>query len=288
MVSDAHVTFPIDKMTSCARKLPKSTRAIVGFMVFVNVILMPIAPKAQVLGGLAGTVTDSTKAPLPGVKVTVMTTSLERTAVTGSDGRYQFPSLPVGTYTAKAELPGFETGVEDNVVVKTRATTALSFALQIGCLQEAILVDMGLAWALREATAIVQIRISESGSGERCPVTGFCVCTEHVAGVVRVLKAPQPDVSRTNIRFLQEGAGRIAENGRSGVEKPYAPGQEYVAFLRWDSATNRFLRISGSIYMLPVRDGRVEFRRTDAPGVSDGMPVEEFSRALRALLTATR
>lgn len=58
--------------------------------------------------------------------------------------------------------------------------------------------------------------------------------------------------------------------------------------MRWDSATDRFLRINGPIYMLPIRDGRVEFRRTDAPGISDGMPVEEFSRALRALLTATR
>lgn len=267
--------------------LPKSNGGI-GLAVFVIAFFTAFAPSAQVLGLLTGTVTDSTKAPLSGVKVTVLTASLERTAVTGPDGRYQFPNLPAGTYTARAELPGFETAVKNSVVVETGATTALHFALKIGCLEEAIRVDMGLARALQEATAIVQIRIADSAAGERCPSTSFCVCTEHVADVNRVVKAGQRDMSLTTIRFLQEGAGRLAENRRADAEKPYALGQQYVAFLRWDSATDRFLRFNGPIYMFPIRDGRVEFRRTDAPGMSDGMPVEEFVRVLRALMSATR
>ena len=85
---------------------------------------------------------------------------------------------------------------------------------------------------------------------------------------------------------VEDCGDRIAENGRHGSETPYAPGQEFVAFLRWDPAANLFVRMGGPMYMFPVRDGRVEFRRTDAPGLSDGMPVDEFSRALRASLTA--
>jgi hypothetical protein len=262
---------------------PESRRMLpAAFVVFVVTILIPIAPKAQGVGGVAGTVSDGTKSPLPGVKVTVTTTSLPRTTVTDSDGRYQFRDLPSGTYTVTVELPGFETAVENNVVVKTGAVTGLSFGLTIGCVDEAVRVDLGLAWALREADAIVQIRISESRPPERCPVTGFCVCTEHVAVANRVLKAPLRDASLTTIRFLQEGTGDI------GAEKRYAPGQEYVALLRWDPAADRFLRIAGPTYTFPIRDGRVEFRRTDAPGIADGMPVEDFLRALGALLPLGR
>jgi hypothetical protein len=248
---------------------------------------MPIAPKAQGIGGVVGTVSDGTKSPLPRVKVTVTTTSLQRTTVTDSHGHYQFNDLPNGTYTAKVELPGFETAVESNVVVKTGATTGLSFGLKIGCIDEAVRVDLGLAWALREAHAIVQIRISESRPPERCPVTGFCVCAEHVAVANRVVKAPPPDVSLTTIRFLQEGTDDILES-RPGAEKPYAPGQEYIAFLRWDSAAHRFLRIAGPTYTFPIRDGRVEFRRTDAPGIADGMAVDDFLSALSAFVPIGR
>jgi hypothetical protein len=213
---------------------------------------------------------------------------VERTAVTGPDGRYQFPNLPSGTYTAKAGLTGFETAVENSVVIETGAATALHFALKLACLELVIRVDPGLARSLQEATVIAQIRISASGSGERCPATNFCVCSEHVADVIRVVKARPREASLTTIRFLQEGAGRIAENGRAGAEKPYAPGQEYVAFLRWDSATDRFLRVNGPTYMFPIRDNRVQFQRTDGAGISDGMPIEEFTRALRALVSPTR
>ena len=246
----------------------------------------PFLHGAQAPAALTGTVTDSTKAPLPGVTVTVVTNSLERTALTGADGRYRFPGLPAGTYRVQAELAGFETAVERGIVVGSGAATPLHFTLQVGCMSEAIRVDMGFARTLREATAVVQIRISASGSGEPCSATGFCVCTEHVATVERVLKAGPPDVSLTTIRFLQEGAGRIAENGRHGSETPYALGQEFVAYLRWDPAANLFVRMGGPMYMFPVRDGRVEFRRTDAPGLSDAMLVEEFSRALQASVTA--
>ena len=254
---------------------------VVGIVVLVGGLLMPFAPHAQDLGVLAGIVTDTSQAPLPGVTLTVATTNFERSAMAAPDGRYRF-DLPAGTYAVRAELTGFEPGLENRVAVTAGATTILHFALGLGCIWEAVLVDLRLAAALRQATAIFQIRISESGSGQRCPATGSCVCTEHVADVTRVLTATAPDNALTKIRFLQEGAGRVAGEVKSGEETPYAPGQEYVAFLQWDPESIRFLRVNGPIYMFPVHNGRVEFKREDAPGISDGMTVEDFARAMRA------
>jgi hypothetical protein len=129
--------------------------------VLIVVLSTPFAPRAQVLASLTGTVTDGSNEAVPGVKVTVATATLERTALTGSDGRHQF---------------------------------------------HATRVDMGLARSVQAATTIVQIRISHSRSGEPCPATGFCVCTEHLADVIRVVKADRPpDFARLRASFVQAG-----------------------------------------------------------------------------------
>jgi hypothetical protein len=258
---------------------------VLGIVVFVGALCVPFAPHAQGLGELAGIVTS--EGALPGVKVTVATRDFERSAVTDSDGRYRI-DLPAGTYVVRAELPGFEAGIQNGIAVTAGGTTILHFALGLGCIWEPVRVDLGLAFALRQATAIFQIRILESGSGQRCSATGSCVCTEHVAGVTRVLRAAAPDDALTTIRFLQEGAGRILDERKSGVETPYVPGQEYIAFLQWDPDSIRFLRVNGPTYMFPVRNGRVEFKRDDLPGVSDGTTVEAFTRALRAASKSPR
>lgn len=254
----------------------------VASAVLAVALLVPAGPEAQESGALAGRVVDDADQPLPGVKVTVTTSGLRRTAVTDPEGRYRLSDLPAGAYTVRAELAGFDTAAASGVVISAGASTALSLVLQPGCLEEVLYVDMGFARTLQEADAVLHIRILESGSGERCPDRRFCACTEHAAAVRRILKSSQPGLSLTTIRFLQEAAG-IAEGSRAGMETPYAPGQEFIAFLQWDPAVKRFMRITGPLYMFPVRDGRVEFRRTDAPGLSDGMAVADFSRALQAL-----
>ncbi len=57
---------------------------------------------AQVVGGsLGGIVTDASGAAVRGAKVEIRNTETgtERTLVTGPDGRYAAPSLPIGEYT---------------------------------------------------------------------------------------------------------------------------------------------------------------------------------------------
>ena len=57
---------------------------------------------------LGGTVSDSTKALIPGVTVTATNTQtgVVSTNVTNETGAYNFPSLQTGTYKVTAELPG--------------------------------------------------------------------------------------------------------------------------------------------------------------------------------------
>jgi hypothetical protein len=70
-------------------------------------------PTSRATGTILGTVTDSTGAVLPNVKVTVTNTATNvpfRT-ITSSSGDYLAPALNPGTYSVSAEAKGFQKSV---------------------------------------------------------------------------------------------------------------------------------------------------------------------------------
>ncbi|MEO8735325.1 MAG: carboxypeptidase-like regulatory domain-containing protein [Edaphobacter sp.] len=73
-------------------------------------LFITVTTHAQIVGGtLSGTITDTTGAALANAEVLVHNdeTGNERHLTTAPDGRYSAPSIPVGTYTVTAQLPGF-------------------------------------------------------------------------------------------------------------------------------------------------------------------------------------
>jgi hypothetical protein len=94
-------------------------------------------------GDISGRVADNTGAVLPGVTVTatspVLITPL--TAVTSSTGTYQFPRVPIGTYTVRFELPGFSTLVRENVTVTIGFNATINADLQLSSVQETVTVS---------------------------------------------------------------------------------------------------------------------------------------------------
>jgi hypothetical protein len=99
------------------------------------------AQTAQV-GTVSGTVTDQSGAVLPSVTLTL--TSQERgfskTAVTDTNGRFLFPSTPIGNYTVTATLSGFtESKIPDNLV-ETEKTTDIPISLRVAGQAEVVTV----------------------------------------------------------------------------------------------------------------------------------------------------
>ena len=64
----------------------------------------------QTLGGITGTVSDTTGAVLGDATVTAVSnqTTLTRTQTTSTDGAYTFVNLPIGNYTLTFTHAGFE------------------------------------------------------------------------------------------------------------------------------------------------------------------------------------
>ena len=76
----------------------------------VAMLLTPCWASAQgTTGSISGTVTDESKAVMPGVTVTAKNTEtgLERAQVTDNQGRYRVLDLPPGPYIVTVELQGF-------------------------------------------------------------------------------------------------------------------------------------------------------------------------------------
>ena len=102
----------------------------------------PVLGQVQT-GDITGKVIDNTGAMLPGVTVTLTGATLiqPQTAMTSETGTYNFPRLPIGTYTVKFELPGFKTVVREDVRLTLGFTAQIDQQLEISTVQETVTVS---------------------------------------------------------------------------------------------------------------------------------------------------
>ena len=102
-----------------------------------------IPAHAQAIGSIFGKVTDASGGVLPGVTVTVTGTGLQTplVGVTGASGAYQFPSVPVGTYTVTFELATFKKSVREGVQIATGFNAQIDQKLEIGAITDEVTVS---------------------------------------------------------------------------------------------------------------------------------------------------
>ncbi len=91
---------------------------------------------AQALtGSIAGTVTDTTGAPIPAVGVTVTSPALitgSKSMMTDSNGYYKFLELPPGTYDVKFEKHSFKSLVTQGIVINSAVQVTTDARLELG------------------------------------------------------------------------------------------------------------------------------------------------------------
>src|ERR1700722_7564755 len=94
----------------------------------------PIAQAQQTLGGITGTVTDSSGSVLPDTTVTAVgdQTALTRSQKTTANGAYDFVNLPIGSYTLSFTHDGFQSEKIPSITVQADRTASVNAALQGG------------------------------------------------------------------------------------------------------------------------------------------------------------
>jgi hypothetical protein len=135
----------------------------ISLVVLALLLLLAATAAIAQTGGasLSGRVTDESGGALPGVTVTATNnaTGFNRSVVTGSDGSYRFPSLPVGTYSVNADLSGFATVTTRNVELNVSQDRELNVTLKQAAVKEQITVTASSP--LVETTPAVSTVISQ-------------------------------------------------------------------------------------------------------------------------------
>jgi len=120
-------------------------RARLGFVALLACGILLLASGAFAQGGgggLSGQVKDNSGNAVAGVAITVTNTAtgFTRTTATGADGRYNFASLPAGSYDLKAEAQGMRTVEQKNLGVVIATSRNNDLTMELSAVEESIVV----------------------------------------------------------------------------------------------------------------------------------------------------
>jgi len=168
-----------------------------GFLASIVALIVAAAtiPAAAqtTTGGITGVVRDSAGGVMPGVSVraTHEATNAAMDAMTNELGIYVLRGLPVGRYTVVAELAGFQTARNTDVVVRVNEDVRLDVTLKVGSIAETVTVS-GMASTVDTTTGTLRT-VVDQGRIEKLPLNGRnpTLLMQLVAGV-------QPD-TRTSL-----------------------------------------------------------------------------------------
>ncbi len=124
---------------------------------------------------IGGVVTDSTKALIPGVTVTLTNTAtgVTETRLTNDSGAYNFPSVPPGPYKMQADLTSFRPATQNNVEAGVAAQLRVDFVLQLGNAPGAVVSVAGdsVNNPIQESSASVGTTLSQT-QVQNLPILG--------------------------------------------------------------------------------------------------------------------
>lgn len=130
-------------------------------LVALTFVLLSVPAWAQTVAvaQISGVVRDESGAVLPGVEVTATQTdtSQTRTVFTNDNGAYVIPSLPVGPYRLTVSLQGFNTYVQEGIVLQVNTNPAIDATLKVGQVSEQVVVTAAAAMVETRSTGVGQV-----------------------------------------------------------------------------------------------------------------------------------
>src|SRR5580704_11248288 len=99
----------------------------ITLVLFAIAVVGSMPASAQTTAAITGRVTDASGGIVPGAKITVR--DVERGTVwpaeTNSDGIYDLPRLPIGTYEIKVEKQGFKAATRSSIALEVNQVARL-------------------------------------------------------------------------------------------------------------------------------------------------------------------
>jgi hypothetical protein len=208
----------------------KFTRKKLIFAVAMIPFLLLSAQAFGQSGSLTGTVTDSSRAVLPGATITATNnaTGIKTTVTTNNSGAYNFAALPPGTYTVNAEMPGFQTIIRTDLAVGPAAALRLNFELPVAGVATQVEVTSSAANLLLESSSSTGVVMNETVVKE-LPLLGndMMQLINVMGGVVKpentifgAMDQSLAGVTANNINITRDGISVNDVSFSSGITSP--------------------------------------------------------------------
>lgn len=128
-------------------------------MRFLMLLFAAALPVAAQYGAIQGLVTDTSKAVVPGVSVTLtnVATGVNTTTATNESGLYSAPFLTPGRYNVSAAKSGFQSARLDGIQLEIGQTARADFTLQVGSVSSAVEVAAAADTVDTETSTVGQV-----------------------------------------------------------------------------------------------------------------------------------
>jgi hypothetical protein len=172
-----------------------AARGIVSLIVALACTIPALAQ--QTLGSINGAVLDPSGASVADATITVTNTQIDLTRTTKSqaNGFFQIFNLPIGTYTVKASLQGFEVTEVQGIAVQEARASTVNVSLKIGQASESV-----------EVTANPLLNATDTTNGYTLDA-GQIAETPLATGSFTQLAVLSPGVSAELLANLDSNAG---------------------------------------------------------------------------------
>src|SRR3954451_9600002 len=193
---------------------------------------LPASAQSQAVNGtIEGIVKDTSGAALPGVTVTVTNTDTgaQRIVISGEEGTYRAPLLPLGRYEVIAELQGFKKFEQKGITLSAGQTALINVSLSVGSVSETI-------------TVTGESPIAQPGR----------IDLGRTIGETEVKNLPLVSRNPYNFAFLQANVTGY-ENNEFGVPRINANGSQMRTNYQIDGNTNTEKDRAG-LRMLPISE----------------------------------
>ena len=167
--------------------------------------LAPVMAQELTTGVLEGRVVSQNGDPIADAVITVVGPQGVRTTTTDAGGNFAIRNLTSGSYTVKAEAPGYGTVVQSDVALNIGARTQLPFTLQEGKVEEVTVTSQAPIVDMKSTSAGETVRVDDFAP--YVPLGRNIVSTFSIA----------PGVSDGG----SIGAANTSISGASGLENAY-------------------------------------------------------------------
>ncbi len=233
-------------------------------MKLLAVAMLTVVPVcfAQTTANLAGTITDSSGAAVPGVKLTLTNTGTgtERQTESNESGLYEFNALQPGDYSVSAVKEGFAEETRAGIRLEVNQVARVDFALRVGTVSENVQVTA--AAPLLESSTSQVGQVIETKSVSDLPLNGrnFAQLAILGTGVVGVGFGPTGTI----------GSGTRPDDPRPGAELMSNGNREMSNNYMLDGVDDNFRR-NGLITLRPLVEDILEFKiQTNLFGAEQG------------------